>query len=412
VFAAFAFSGGAAPSAQASLTPCSGSNISGAGTSLQRSAEAIWTSQFNVNTNGCVGPGAPVVTYTSTQDYNCQDQQWGGDGVSPLNLAVDFCGTDGPPFTTEITNMNAASRGGNLTIPVLQSALAIVVNPPSGCSISTISAANLELVFRGSTTTWSSIGTGTGCAGQSITRVVRNDTAGTTYELKHYLFTVNSATVAPCSPTLTQTWADLQAISQNTTWPCNTGGLIKSESGCPSSCLANSGVGEGDEAKTVGSVSGSIGYASLSDARAAYASGSFPGLRWVSITGASRLAINPSTNGLSATAARSNCTTAARSYGGGVFPTTNASWSGIYLTAPGTGYPICTLSYILANSNYRPSWGAAAGVAIATTVCDYLKYVNVNAGGVLDALSSSNDYQVLPTDVQTVAAGGYRALGC
>jgi hypothetical protein len=399
VSATMAVSGIGAGGAQAALPGhCLGSSsVAGVGSSLQGAAQNIWKTSFGTASaanGGCSGKSA---TYTATSSGNCLATF--GAGGAAINTSISFCGTDDAPDATQIANITTTGGSAPLSIPVAQSAIAIVVNPPSGCTVTTITPAQLETAFRGAAANWAALG-GSGTCTAAVNPVVRNDNSGTTYQLKHYLTTANSAVVHNGL-----TWAGLQGGTNNTTWP---GTVTKSQSGCatamslPCSGGANSGSGGSDEVRTVAATSGSIGYAALSDARAVYTAlvGTSPNLKWVNLRPA-LTAINPSTNGLSTTKANSNCPTANSAYG--TLPSATGNWSGVYLSAAGSAYPICTLTWDLALSNYASKYGAGSG-NIAQTTKDYLHYVLL--GGQADGLSSANDYQVLPHDVNTVATAG------
>jgi ABC-type phosphate transport system substrate-binding protein len=407
IVASVALSGIGAGGAQAALTShCAGANIEGQGSSLQGAAQDIWTgvvgaAGFNVNASGCNGALKPTVRYTRSSSGSCLNG-WHADGTSTFNTTWAFCGTDDAPTALQITNINAAVGSGGsgskvISVPVAQAAIAIVANPPASCTISDVTAANLEAAFRGSITTWSALGgTGAGCSG-TINIVRRNDSSGTTYQLKHYLSTINGAAVNG-----TETWTDLQAAATNTTWP---GTTTASQSGClmasPCGGGVNSGSGGGDEVKTVGTVTGGLGYAALSDARSVVAGGTYASLKWVRVKRtATSTGVDPSSNGFVTTKASSNCATATGSYG--TLPDTTTSWSGVYYTAT-TNYPICTLTWDLGLADYSQKFGAA-GQDLATTVSDYLKYVTATAGGQADY--ASNDYAALPSDAQTSATAG------
>jgi hypothetical protein len=403
VTASVAVSGIGAGGAQAALhTPCTGNNIAGQGSSLQRGAQNIWTASFKTNMNGGCTTG-PTAGYTATSSGACLNK-WHADNVTAFDNTVAFCGTDDAPTTTQITNINTpVATGGSgakvLSIPVAQAAIAILANPPAGCSITAVSPSNLEQAFRGSITTWAGLG-GTGCGTATITRVVRRDSSGTTYQLKHYLGVQNGAAVHG-----TLTWANLQDPANNQTWP---GTTTTSQSGClmafPCGGGANSGSGGGDEAKTVGVTSGGLGYAALSDARSVYASTTYTNLKWLKITGALGTTIDPSTNNLSETAAKSNCPSTNGSYG--TLPaSTTVTWANVYESSAGSAYPICTLTWDTALTDYSQAFGVN-GTKVATTVHDYLGYVLNTAGGQADALSSNNDYAPLPEDVSTSAVAG------
>jgi hypothetical protein len=404
VTASVALSGIGAGGAQAAA--CGGANIEGQGSSLQNAAQTIWTTGtaptgFNNNMNGgCTT--SPTVRYASSSSGACATQ-FGGNGGA-INTTFAFCGTDDALTETQTTSITTATGGKALTIPVAQAAIAIVTNPPSGCTVSSISATQIEQVFRGSIATWSGITGASGGANcnATINRVVRNDSSGTSYQLKHYLSTQNAGAVHG-----TLTWANLQSTANNTTWP---GTVTKSQTGCgtvmalPCSGGANSGSGGGDEVKTIATTASSIGYAALADARSNRTAlvGTFPGLTWVSIPNSSSIPINPSTNGVSTTKAKSNCPTATGSYG--TLPTATGVWDSVYesVAASSASYPICTLTYDVALTNYPASYAAGS----AQTVKDYLGYVLTTLGGQADALNSSNDYQVLPTDAQSAGSAG------
>lgn len=427
VTAMAAVSGIGATGAQAALAGhCGGSNIQGQGSSLQNAAQTIWTlgvggttTGFNTNSaanGGCTLGGSPLkptVRYTSSSSGACLNG-FGAGGAAGFTTTFAYCGTDDAPSTAQLTSIGTTTGAKALTIPVAQAAIAVVVNPPAGCAITAITPATLESTFRGAaaTTTWASIGgTGTSCA-NNITRVVRNDVSGTTYQFKHYLTTQNSSPV-----TGGLSWADLQGGSNSTVWP---GAVTRSQSGCATAMSlncsggVNSGSGGGDEVRTVGATGGSIGYAALSDARAVTTAigGTDATLKWVKLTTALGN-LDPSTNNLSTVKQRSNCPTGAGSYAS---PTGGATgdWSGVYVSSTAGNYPICTLTWDLAVNDYTPVFGggvSATGGTIGRGVLDYLHYVLL--GGQTDALGSpaAADYAALPTDVKEIATTGVQTIG-
>jgi ABC-type phosphate transport system substrate-binding protein len=414
--AAMAVAGAGAGSAQAAN--CTGSNIHGEGSSLQRAAQVIWTTGvrpvgFNGNTNGGCVPAPPTADYTTTSSGRFMNGKWGADGVTAFDPSVQFGGTDDAPTTGQIAALNTNLRASVLSIPVAQAAIAIIVNPPSGCSVTTITAANLESVFRGTTPRWSSIGTGANCDSVPITRVVRNDSSGTSYQLKHFLNSQHSATDICTGRTLA--WSDLQTSANNQVWPSVCDAYPSTSTNLKYSQLGgnsgrNDGNGGGDEAKTVRATNGGIGYVALSDARAIYTG--TDQYHWVTVN-AGRGAIDPSTTA-PRVAGNSNCTTTTGAYG--TLPSATATWSAVYLSNPGTGYPICTLTWDLASNNYagRSDWTfggrSVTGTNVGLTVRDYLGYVVNTNGGQADALATANDYKVLPSDVQSAAATFVRSV--
>jgi ABC-type phosphate transport system substrate-binding protein len=402
---------GARPAQATLLTACQGSNIHGTASSLQGIAQGIWTTTgFNSSATGCkTDPLTPTVT-ASSSDQCLLD--WHADGTA-FDTSFSFCGSDAPPTTAQIHTVNTTvATGGSgaavQSIPVAQSAIAIVVNPPSGCTINSATATNVEKVFRGTFTTWSQLGA-TGCGTATITPVVRDGWDGETFQFKRWLTTQFAGNVTT-SPN--RSWIDLQKSSTNTVWP---GSPARSQSGCTmGSCDGGSGFGDEDAVQTAGNTTGSITFAALSAARKKYMVHTYPFLKWISIqleTGSP--IVNPSANGLSDTKSRSTCSTASNVYG--TLPAnTAATWATVTNTTPSgvAVYPICTLTYVLALSAYTPKWGSTntLGRTTATTVSNYLNYVATVAGGQTDALTTDNDYAPLPPDVRDKALTGLTAI--
>src|SRR5262249_34706570 len=142
------------------------------------------------------------------------------------------------------------------------------------CSLEGVSNSNLAGIFEGRISNWSKVaGTeGEGCDAP-ISRVVRKDGSGTTYQLKNYLYQLNkkglSCTVGGTEGK--QSWQELEPIGStdapNTSWPESCG--EKSLSGI----VQPAGAGGAEEVKAVNATSGSIGYASLPEAKANLAGG-------------------------------------------------------------------------------------------------------------------------------------------
>jgi hypothetical protein len=337
---------------------CGGLSIQGQGSSLQSGAQTIWTlgsgtKGFNTNTagGGCTLSGdQPGVEYVPSSSAACLNG-FGANGAA-IDTTFAFCGTDQAPSEAQQTSITATAGGAKpLSVAVAQSAIAVVVN-------------------------------GTAVHGSL-------------------------------------TWTDLQGRTvpaTNVTWPrptSTTSPLVSSTSGCASSMAlpcSGTGSGGGDEVQTVGATAGAIGYAALSDARSVIAANgaTWPTLKWLPITVAGT-ARNPSTNGFSTTKAQSNCSINTGSYSPQPSAGTTGDWSQTYLTSPGTGYPICTLTWDLALTDYDAA-GFSSGTDVAQTVKDYLHYATTTAGGQVDALGSANDYATLPTDVRATATAGVAAV--
>src|SRR5262249_17744249 len=154
---------------------------------------------------------------------------------------------------TQIGNIKTAAGAGThlRVIPVAQAAIAIIGHLPAGCTLTNITQRELETAMEGSMFTWSDFEFATsdiaGACNVPIKRVVRKDVSGTSYQLKHFLFINNEASLE-C---IGETWEELQSAAKNTSWPegCGLTEVVKP-----------AGNGGGEVAETVNADSGTIGY--------------------------------------------------------------------------------------------------------------------------------------------------------
>jgi ABC-type phosphate transport system substrate-binding protein len=264
-------------------TQCSGSNISGLGSSFQAPAEFIWTGTkggkgFNVSTstlacNGTQGStGKPTVTYAQGEAEKGSGaclKDFGGSGATPKYNLFPFCGTDeapNPTVKTEIESHAAAGVAANAleTVPILQGAVAAIVHLPAGCKASSevvsglktlklgrlvFDNTTLEKIYNGTIKTWKQAVEAQGAEHgndalkctlpaeeeATIHPVVRADKSGTTHIFKAYLAQVNSGKIAmeefnepqgkgkPCSAILPageeKTWGEVSEGCENQRWP-------------------------------------------------------------------------------------------------------------------------------------------------------------------------------------------------
>jgi ABC-type phosphate transport system substrate-binding protein len=386
-------------SAQAAPT-CTGVSVRGTGSSVQAIAQQnVWTPAFSSTV--CPGAGAPTVSYESTNSAVAL-REWGADGGrATLNHEVAFIGTDEAPNAAQIANIEAAAGGSKLAvIPVTQTSIAIVANPPVGCTVEEITNLDLEQVFRGTFTKWSQIATAEGSCGSPITRVVPTGGMGTTYQFKHYLDLINAGALA-C---IGATWTEIGPITDDTLgtpnvlWPESCAGTTLSPAVRPT------GTGGSEEVKKVNATAGSIGFAALTDAKSSKA---------VEM-------LNLGNNGLKgavgATYANpigepgvANCTSTeyqvpaeALKVGSGL----NVDWSEVFganNAIGGTAYPLCTLTFDLALTGYGE---AGFSPSQEETVHDYLREYVTFAGQTQLELSGSY-YAPLPSSTK----GGHDVLG-
>jgi ABC-type phosphate transport system substrate-binding protein len=395
--AIFAVAGVEVDTASALGAHCSGEAILGEGASLQGMAQATWTVGFNLSANplACNGTqgtlAKPKVTYLSTGS-GAALREWGATtgALGPNGVQDNFIGTTEPPTATQLTNMKKALRAHGIanstnvvTIPVAQTAIAIVVNLPSGCSLTRITNAQLQAAFAGTAKTWTEIGAvGTGC-GVAIKRVVRTDGSGVTYQFKQYLFRLNSASLCVAEFPGGMTWQQLQnefevgTAVPNRTWPDCAGSSM---------LIRPAGSGGTEVVKTVNATDGAIGYVGLPEAEAFKTSETTILEVQDGIVSAKQTFAPPS-----ASESRANCegipyskprgesgTEVSSWEEAGMKP--NLDWSQVYGSNPTIGagrYSICTLSWVEAATESTKVWG----VAKATSIHDYLKFVVAMEGG-------------------------------
>jgi ABC-type phosphate transport system substrate-binding protein len=365
--------GGSGP-LEAGPERCAGENIVGAGSVLQRlPQQAIWDPAFNSSPNAeaCSGiqgaRGTPTVAYTSTGS-GAALETWGVNGHAFEGGRFAFLATEKPVDATERLEIEANASGGAsetvLTLPVMQFAVAIPMQLPENCHANSTAAPKrlvldnktLELIFRGVIKKWSEITEagdkleGAGCNAMTpIVPVVRSANAGETFVLKRYLGQVNPAPFETEAGEV-KTWEQTAEGSLNTAWPKALAPL-----------RATSGAAL---LQTVAETPGSIGYATLFDARA---SGSFtppssgpgtarfwPELQNNGTTVSFPAFSDPSTNGDAAVPTNSNCAKEKYVNWGRLTPPASSSelWNEVTTETKQTNYTLCGLSYDMAFSRY------------------------------------------------------------
>jgi ABC-type phosphate transport system substrate-binding protein len=391
--AALAVGGLGAGGASASVL-CNGGNIEAEGSSLQKiSQQNVWIPAFQNEV--CNSGTHPTITY-KPEGSGAGLTAWGANGGA-INRTRAFIGTDDAPTAAQIANIKAAAGGENthvLVIPVAQTSIAPVVNPPVGCTIKNITNKELEKSFRGIVLKWSELENAEGgeACESPLTRVVRFDGSGTTYQFKNYLGLANTASL-PC---IEKTWKQLEPIENsatgapNTSWPESCKKVL-------SPVVRPAAKGGGEEVKTVNKTPGSIGYAALPDAEAN--GGTVINVQnngFVSIEEATYG--EPQIAGASAGKGTANCAatkyvvpTEGRRTGTGV----DVDWSQVFGALPaigGTAYPLCTLTYDLAFQGYKE---AGFKFAPYQTVRDFLNGYVV-FGGQTALITSETNYAPLP----------------
>ncbi len=398
-----------AGSASASLS-CTGNSITGEGSSLQKSAQqVVWAPAFHAEI--CNKGTEPTVTYNAVGSGGGL-AQWNFDGVSKtINTARQFIGTDDAPTAAQIKNTTSVTTGGStkgakvLTIPVTQTSIAAIANPPEGCTVTAITNVDLEKVFNGSLLNWSQLETDSGGAAceSPITRVVRFDSSGTTFQFKNYLFKVNNKPLA-CTTGEKEgkaTWKELEpTVTPNITWPesCKVG----EETITLSPVVRPPAKGGGEVVKKVKETKGTIGYAALPDAKGGTAT-----ILSLQNNGKAKGLKATFTNPAKGTVA--NCLTTVYNVPGPARPSEekltaglNSSWAAVFgakinTSKSGGGYPLCTLTYIEAFHGYKL---AGFSEADEVTVNDYVNEYLVQETGQETIENSEKYYAPLPTSLE------------
>ena len=410
--------------ASASLgAQCSGAPIGGQGANALLNAQTVWDAEFNTSKNktACAGQkgqgtGTPKVSYTKSS-ASVGLESWGANkhGSASFIPSNAFIGASEPPNAlqkTEIEGYETTPTPNTLlSIPTVQTAIAIIVNLPTNCVATSkkdpgrleLNNVTLEGIFRGTITKWSQISddgdtlSGTGCEpASSIIPIVRLDGAGTTHIFKKYLGLINSNSFTDEKED-EQTWNSVSEGVLNTDWP--------------KAANVQRPTKTGDTAidTTVATTPGSISYTTFAEARA---NGSFapspgtggPGTArfWVPIqdnglatTGKLKYA-DPSSNGDVDTVADSNCKDTEYTNGEVAFPPSSVldPWDEVTTRTTEKKYSLCSIIVELAFTNYSVYPGTSEEEA--TTVANFFSFVTNTKSDGGQKLVENHDYLALP----------------
>jgi ABC-type phosphate transport system substrate-binding protein len=403
---------------------CSGANVTGKGTFLQTSAQSIWAGTSKEGFNGsaespaCSGKqgsgGTPKISYVPLGSGDGL-HAWGADDGVFHDKTAKFVATTEPPAGpveeegTELSRITSAIGSDVAVVPVTQTAIAIAAHPPmlpahASCTVSQIGNADLEAVFSGQLTNWRLLEAASdhepgGDCDQAITRVVRSEDSGTTYQFKHYLDQIEGEALE-CTGKSPRTWAQLQSGSgeanPNTVWPrkddCQ-------EGEGPMTVVATNGEGASGPLGFVAENAGTITYADLPEAEAIAPT-------WIVNVDNGAEVASPSTKGKDA-----NCGAAKYELPSGWESGVDVDWSGVYGSDPSIGevkasaYPICTLTWDVAATNSFHVFGKK----VATTVRNYLEYVRATETG--ESGRHGHWYLGLPGGISEVASVAIAQIG-
>lgn len=425
-----------ASSAWASSTQCSGVNITGQGASVMKIAyQNVFGPDFNTSANpaACNGSqgteGKPSVSYTASSS-GAGLESWGVGGKAGSFASTNaFVVTEEPPNKAEREEIeaNETTKGSApnslLTIPVAQEAIAILVHLPAGCTATSsafpgrlvLGNETLQKIFLGTINSWSEINvnggdtlTGSSCS-SPISRIVRLDSAGSTHIFKKYLNLINNTAFLTENST-NETWNDISEGAGNTVWPK------------AAAVVRPSKTGDSAEVAAVAEKAGSIGYASLADARANKAfvppeGGKEQPTFWAPIQNSGVKTTketfqDPSTDAETTETEDANCAKEKYTNGKGAkFPpaSTDDTWQEVTTETKQKNYPLCGLAYQLALTKYSAYPLTTSGEEI--TVENFLEFLleTKTAGG--QRLIEKHDYEALPKKLDKESLDGVKLIG-
>jgi ABC-type phosphate transport system substrate-binding protein len=451
-----------APDAHAAFTTskCAGANITAEGASFQNRAHQVWGQNFaNVF---CAPLTPPGVAYTGSGSGAGRAAM-----VARTPTGARFAGTDEPLDSQTKAAIEAGDpavtgdEGTVHQIPVAVGAVAPLVNWPDACDPATVPAENRiagttatnftsrvgftkaqwETIWQGGpqANTWGDIfpgmlgrapATDADCRNKPITRVARFDVSGTTFAFKDFLGKIDPGTWPVPGDNNTLRWPN----AQNGTANCPTGEppfQNDPAQGRLITACANGGGALVDQLKLPAN-DGSVGYADLATARgrqlditpctagAACTDGDLTNgerdddMYWTQLprgdqgTTTAAQFQDPAffADGfLSGGQKGANCV--ATEYDN-VPTSTLGDWASVSGTNSNLGFPICSLTYVLAWQDYSKPYSACTPGCDpieeerkARTARDYLESAVSSSGQ--EALPGS-DYASLPTTGENIRA--------
>jgi ABC-type phosphate transport system substrate-binding protein len=410
---------------------CGGSNIIAAGSTLQKTAvKSVWGPAFDTskNTSACGGTQKPTITYESIGSGEGLEK-FGYNGHAFEAGTVAIVATDEPvnqEQKAEIEGHQTKSAPESVeSIPVLQAAVAILVNLPANCTAEStaypapkgrlvFNNVTLEKIYKGEINNWSELTedgdklVGASCVATTpFTRLVRLDESGTTHILKKYLNLIDDTPLKTSLGDLT--WNEMsEGTNNNEAWP--EAAHVK----------AAKATGGGALVTEVANTPSSIGYASLADSRAnggfskTGVGGGGTGKFWAPIQNngvvdgkRAQTFSDPATNGDVEETANSNCALTKYTNGKGTkFPPTSVTdtWNEVTTNTKEKNYPICGITYDTVFTSYSAYPGTNA--AEVETASQFLKFeLNTNPEGG-QQLILGTDYEPLPAKLQKESLKG------
>ncbi len=369
-------------------------------------------------TAGQTGSGAGLKTAACRTDpFSGTDKPYTNEELKELDGAPGSGKNGGanckltfsPPFTPKATNNefpNSEDIEANLmSFPVGGSSVAIIVNFGTACTTAPtelkLTPKEVSRLFGGAVATWADTELGEnnaqlatdGCTG-AVTRVVRQDSSGTTSIFKQYLIRAeNARTGQACANG--KLWEAY--FSTNTEWP---GKQKPGEEGTCSTILAPTSSGNPEVIKKVKATEGSVGYADLPQAK-----GEGSSLVIASVESAAKTGSYQSP----AAGKAANCVYSSVSLPGGEVNgavglntegktwASNANPNEQNVTDRGTKYPICGLTWDLVYSGLSNTSSSAIAPLTADQRRTLYSYFTFVLSSTAQNLLSSIYYAPLPS---------------
>jgi ABC-type phosphate transport system substrate-binding protein len=424
IFAAGGATAGSALAAPPNCVAGPGIVLQGEGSTLQNVAQTEWTKIYNEK---CPTASDYNFKYTGTGSGAALEAFGYTTTAGTIKTGEAYVGTDEAPEKSQIEHVEEKHSGVvPVIIPVAQTSIAILAHPPTGCSFESgkgITWKDLNKIFAGKALQWSEIGGTTGCGTKTITRVVRSDGSGTTFQFKNYLSVLEGPSpgkegIGPgeietnkegaTHACATKTWSAIRKNggepNLNIRWPetfNSTTGKGCSGNGTLSPIVTEKGGGE--IVKEVKNTEGTIGYAAYSDVVGGTATSFAVPLENLNSEG-----VHYGSPGVSTSPNEANC-------GGRIYTVPSETnglaqdWSAVFGAKPNVGsegnfYPLCTLTYDLSwhgktagTSGYKEAGYGTTGATIGSAVKDYLlKYVLEPTLG--QSVLNSKGYQTFPKE--------------
>jgi len=393
--------------------PCSGGEASGVTTGLQEPILGNWASQFveedRTSPFSCAEKG-PIVGFGAGTSLEALEAMGASGGVR--NPEVVFAGNEEPPTLAQWLAIDLGNKPGENSglirqIPVASTAVVPLVHIPAGCAIPageatedgrfTVSNAVLEKAYAGEVATWGELlpGIESSCASTPIKRVVPEFSEGTTFVFEQWLNTIDTA----------RGWTKLA----NTEWPKDSG----------ATATVRAGLGDRREAGLVAETNGSIGFASLPNAREEEFGNFSPknrhhvsGRFWLSVVNGAGERVEPTRDPNSGVdnVLGANCDNPTFNYVPSGYDTTvTPIWRAVSAAGSKTGWPICTLTYVMAWDDASTVYGNNNEIqAKQRTVKDFVNYI-LSSDGQEEA--KNRDYSPLPATLLEDAQEGASRVG-